>query len=190
MNQNTSLPIEQVDGKKLLSGSYSRQLIDKMKERAKERRLSNKTIMDATGISQSTFYRCWNSDLPDPPLELDNALRLCLFLGLSIDDLLRPTTATSPANLPISEVTHDEVMGNVAELLSKRKARIDELESERSHLSAQIEHKNHTISALNDELQALHNRIHDLNREHAERLDRLYAELSQRNQQLLDLLQK
>lgn len=169
--------------------SYSKMLISQMKIRAKERSLSNKTIMEAAWISQSTYYRFWNSELAYPMISLDDAINICAFLDLSIDALYRPVKEIPTSNLPILDGPRNEIMENTAKMLAERKEAIESLESESVQLHAKISEKDARIAELDAETRALHNRIHDLNREHAERLDRLYAELSKRNQQLLDLLE-
>lgn len=169
--------------------SYSRKFITAMKERAAERHLTNKTIMEAADISQSTFYRIINSELEYPVLSLDDAIYLSIFLDLSIDALFRPVVEVPASNLPILDGPRDDIMENTQKMLTERKNEIESLESDVSGLRAEISERDAKISALDAEARELHNRIHELNREHAERLDRLYAELSRRTQQLLDLLE-
>lgn len=169
--------------------SYSRKFITAMKERALERHLTNKTIMEAADISQSTYYRIVNSELEYPVLSLDDAIYLSIFLDLSIDALFRPVVEVPASNLPILDGPRDDIMENTQKMLTERKNEIESLESDVSGLRAEISERDAKISALDAEARELHNRIHELNREHAERLDRLYAELSRRTQQLLDLLE-
>ena len=170
--------------------SYSRKFVSAMKERAGERHLSNKTIMEAADITQSTYYRIINSESEYPFLSLDDAIYLSIFLDLSIDALFRPVADVPTSNLPVLDSSRDDIMENTQKMLTERKQEIEFLHSETSNLRAVISEKDAKIAALDAEARILHNRIHELNREHAERLDRLYAELSHRNQQLLDLLQK
>ena len=163
--------------------SYSKILINQMNARAKERDAANKTIMEVADISQSTYYRFWNSELEYPVISLDDAINICAFLDLSIDALYRPVKELPTGNLPVLDGPRDNIMENASKMLSERKSEIETLESQNSELRTRL-------AELDAEARSLHNQIHELNRQHAERLDKLYAELSLRNQQLLDLLTK
>lgn len=182
-----------------LPASYSRAILNKMKERQIEKNLSDATIMRATGTPKTTFYRIWNSDDDDIRLDLDFVVRCCLFLGLSVDEHVRQPTDTSKANLPLSDMVHEDVMGNVAELLNERKLKIEAQTAEIARLKAELEEKNalifnmqqdhiRRVADLTAELKFRHDQMHELSRTHGERIDKLQAELSHRHDQLYDLL--
>ena len=170
--------------------SYSKILINQMKVRAKERDSSNKTIMEVADISQSTYYRFWNSELEYPVISLDDAINICAFLDLSIDALYRPVKELPNGSLPVLDGPRDAIMENTSKILAERKEAIETLEAHSVELQNKLNEKDARIAELDAEARALHNLIHELNRQHTERIDKLHAELSLRNQQLLDLLTK
>ena len=170
--------------------SYSKILINQMKARAKERDAANKTIMEVADISQSTYYRFWNSELEYPVISLDDAINICAFLDLSIDALYRPVKELPAENLPVLDGPRDSIMANASKVLADHRETIEKLESDAARLSEKLADRDAKIAELDAEARALHNLIHELNRQHTERIDRLHAELSLRNQQLLDLLAK
>ena len=197
----STVPVNPDEKTTTLPASYSRGILNKMKERQAEKGLANETIMRATGTPKTTFYRIWNSDEEDIRLDMDFVVRCCLFLGLSVDEHLRQPTDTSTANLPIRESSHEDVVGNVAEILNERKNQIEEQEDEIARLKAELAEKNaliytlqkehiQQITSLNAELKARHDQMHELSRAHVERVERFQAELTRRHDQYCDLLRE
>jgi hypothetical protein len=170
--------------------SYSRKFVAKMKESSAAKHLTNKTIMEAADISRSTFYRIIDNEIEYPVITLDDAINISIFLDLSLDSLYRPAKEIPASNLPVLDGPRDNILENTTRMLAERKEMIDALQAENSSMKLGLSTKDDRINALSAELNALHNLIHELNRQHTERIDRLHAELSRRNQQLLDLLQK
>lgn len=195
--QNQHLPIhEEADGKKIVAPARSRTFLDRCHEEAKRLGYTNRTVMEATGFTHSsTFYRFWNCDLPDPPIELDTALRLCDLLGLSLSEATgaRQPNGDAKIELPISESSHTEVAENIAAIIERKRLEIEKLNAENKELTNDIQQLRALLESKNDELQktrsehmnqitamykeqiALHNQMHQLNREYAVEISK-YAE--------------
>lgn len=178
-----------------LPQDYCQSILAKMKERQKELKLSNNTIADAIDMAHSTFRDIWNSD--GVGMKHEFVVRVCLFLGLSIDENTRTPTATSKANLDITDNSHEDVMRNNAKMLAERKERIDELEAEVEVLTQKInaitaEHLKRIdgLLAKNDmlteELMKRHREILDYHDRHVTRVDKLQDLLEKRYGELFE----
>lgn len=176
------------------------ELLAYMKKRQKEKELSNADIIKYTGIPQTSFYRFWNSD--GNHMDHDNVARICLLLGISIDEFRRTPTDESKANLPILENSHEDVMNNIHSEINKQKQTITELHEEIEGLEAEIQALEAEVKLKTDEIIALHTRyadrvdklkdallerhdqMHELNKQHNARVDLLNKELKSRYDQL------
>lgn len=178
------------------------ELLAFMKKKQKEKELSNADIIKYTGIPQTSFYRFWNSD--GTHMDHDNVARICLLLGISIDEFRRSPTDESKAKLEIYENSHEDVMNNIHSEINRQKQtiaelrkEIEELEEENKRLELEVRDKINEIIALhtrhaervdklNDALLLRHDQMHELNNHHNERVDTLNKELKNRYDKLYD----
>ena len=181
-------------------------LLDHMRHKQKERGVSNAEIINLAGIPQSSFYRLWNGD--GKKMDHDHVARICLFLGISIDDFLHDTTDETKAKLEISEVSHEDVMTNIHEEIGRLKNTIEQLQKDISERDTKIMlledglktkteemvtlHATYAdrIDKLKDVLIERHTQMHEMNRIHNERIDEMNRELKRRYDHIYDAFYK
>lgn len=168
--------------------------------RKEERGVTNSDIINLTGVPQSSFYRFWDGDGKN--LNPDHIAKICLFLGVSIDDFRRAPDDTSMARLGIPAPAQEEVMTNIHAELNKQRetieelnAKIEELECQNRFLERAVAEKTEEIIAihskyadkidkLTDALLEQHEHMHGLNVTHNTRVDKLTEELAKRHDQM------
>lgn len=148
--------------------NHSRAFLARCHARAKEIKITNTTLYEMVGkgyIHETTFYRIWNNQQPEPRIELEIALRLCSALGLSVNDTVEsPAVTETPAIItPLIKEAHEEVARNTGEILSKRREEIERLQDECDRLTALLEEKE--------------NELKEMQREHTKRVDQLCDDL-------------
>lgn len=202
---NTTIHVEDAPSPDVLTliKKHGPEILSCLKNRQKERGVSNADIIKLAGIPQSTFYRFWNGNGTN--LDHDNVARICLFLGVSVDDFRRDPTDTSKAKLDIPEISHEDVMTNIHAELNKQRETIDTLnaniaalEAKNTSLEAMLKEKTdeiillhssyaEKIGKLTDALLERHEHMHNLNVTHNARVDHLNTELSKRFDQMHSL---
>jgi DNA-binding Xre family transcriptional regulator len=179
--------------------NHGPEILAALHKRKEERGVTNADIINLTGVPQSSFYRFWDGDGKN--LNPDHISKICLFLGVSIDDFRRDPSDTSIAKLGIPILSHEEVMTNIHAELNKQRETIDdlnytieELDLKNRQLEDSLREKTEEIIAiqskysdkiekLTDALLQLHDEMHRLNVGHNTRVDRLTEELSKRHDQ-------
>lgn len=155
-------------------------------------------VMYVTDISKSTFYRIWKIGTPEEEIDPktgksympspDSVARLCLVLGISITEHDTPPTSDSTVNLPgLKGTSHEKVMENMwAEIESLRNT-IKQLEADRERLESENKRLTDIVfsreddirtniarnNKLTDALLEAYDRMHKMNQEHNDRLDKL-----------------
>lgn len=180
--------------------NHGPEILEALHKRKEERGVSKADIINLTGVPQSSFYRFWDGDGKN--LNPDHISKICLFLGVSIDDFRRDRDDTSIAKLGIPAPAHEDVMTNIHAELNKQRETISELNNMVSELStknvfleSQLKDKNEElvqahsmyaekINRLTDALLELHNQMHGLNVSHNTRVDHITEELSKRYDQM------
>ena len=183
--------------------NHGPEILEALRKRKEERGVTKADIINLTGVPQSSFYRFWDGDGKN--LNPDHISKICLFLGVSIDDFRRDPDDTSIAKLGIPATAHEDVMTNIHAELNKQRETIsalsdtiEELDERNKILESKLSEKNdelvqsHTmyaekINKLTDALLELHNQMHGLNVSHNARVDHINDELSKRYDQMHNL---
>lgn len=191
---------------------HIREIVPFLKAKSEEKDFTNEELMRITEIPKSTFYRIWKigspseeidpttkkSYMPDP----DTICRLCLAIGVSLTEHDHPPTEDSRVNLNgLKEYSHEKIMGNMWAEISGLRNEVARLEKDRDLLLEENKKLMETVFAreadiraniarnnkLTDALLERHDQMHELNRSHNERVDRMEAALRKRYDQLYEL---
>lgn len=174
----------------LIPALYGRGLLDKMRRRLAEVGMAKETLRQLTGIPKTTFYRLWNNAEAEVHMDIDIALRICLALGLSIDEHLRKPDEVPEISPPLSEAVHEEVIQNAAEVLGERKQVIEEQAGEIEKLSSQLTEKQQIENEHLRQILEMHSEIRVLHENYSRRIEELQRELSRRCDQICELAMK
>ena len=172
---------------KTATPSFIQALFDQLHARQRELGLTDKTIMQITDISKSTFYRIWHDRAVDPHIDFIYIEKLCAALHIQLSAQVSGTPA---AKVEISEAVQAEVAANTAELLTKRKEVIDEQAGEIETLSTQLTEKQQRENEYQRKITELYNEIRDLHTEYNRRIDELQRTLIQRQDLICELYAK
>ena len=169
---------------KTATPSFIQALFDQLHARQRELGLTDKTLMQLTDISKSTFYRIWHDRAVDPHIDFIYIEKLCAALQIQLSAQVSGTPA---AKVEISEAVQAEVAANTADLLIKRKEAIDEQAREIENLSGQLTEKQQTESEYLQKIAELHDEIRELHKEYNRRIEELQKELNHRQDQMCEL---
>lgn len=172
---------------KTATPSFIQALFDQLHARQRELGLTDKTIMQITDISKSTFYRIWHDRAVDPHIDFIYIEKLCAALQIQLSAQVSGTPA---AKVEISEAVQAEVAANTAELLTKRKEVIDEQAGEIETLSTQLTEKQQSENEYQRKITELYNEIRDLHTEYNRRIDELQRTLIRRQDLICELYAK
>jgi DNA-binding Xre family transcriptional regulator/uncharacterized coiled-coil protein SlyX len=167
--------------------SFIQALFDQLHARQRELGLTDKTLMQITDISKSTFYRIWHDRAVDPHIDFIYIEKLCAALQIQLSAQVSGTPA---AKVEISEAVQAEVAANTAELLTKRKEVIDEQAGEIETLSTQLTEKQQSENEYQRKITELYDEIRDLHTEYNRRIDELQRTLIRRQDLICDLYAK
>lgn len=165
-----------------------------LKQKQEEMDISNTALMELTKIPQTSFYRIWNGD--GSKLNSDHLCRLCLILGVSIDAFERDPSDDSTIRLPaLREESHAAIIQGLMDEINKQKTTVAQLTEELEEKNAKIaelrqmlndriselcavqEQYASRVDKLTDALIERHDQMHELNKVHNARVDRLIEEL-------------
>lgn len=184
--------------------NHGREILDALHKRKDERGISNADIINLTGVPQSSFYRFWDGDGKN--LNPDHISKICLLLGVSVDDFRRDPDDTSIAKLGIPAPAHEEVMTNLHAEISKQRetiaelnALIEELKDKNTFLESTLKERSEKlisahadysikIDKLTNNLLDLHSQMHNVYVTHNARIDHLNDELVKRHERMYELL--
>lgn len=193
---------------------HIREIMPFLRKKCEEKGLKNEELMIATAIPHTTFYRMWKIGTPDEERgrdgrqyvpDPDNVCRLCLTIGVSLDEFQRVPTADSTVFLPaLSEQSHEKVIDNMWGEVQKNREAAENLESEKTDLldkNAELEETlrqareelrqcHARIDQLTDALIERHDQMHEINRAHSERIDKLNNELLQQYERIFEMFEK
>lgn len=172
---------------KTATPSFIQALFDQLHARQRELGLTDKTLMQITDISKSTFYRIWHDRTVDPHIDFIYIEKLCAALQIQLSAQVSGTPA---AKVEISEAVQAEVAANTAELLTKRKEVIDEQAGEIETLSTQLTEKQQSENEYQRKITELYNEIRDLHTEYNRRIDELQRTLIRRQDLICELYAK
>lgn len=172
---------------KTATPSFIQALFDQLHARQRELGLTDKTLMQITDISKSTFYRIWHDRAVDPHIDFIYIEKLCAALQIQLSAQVSGTPA---AKVEISEAVQAEVAANTAELLTKRKEVIDEQAGEIETLSTQLTEKQQSENEYQRKITELYNEIRDLHTEYNRRIDELQRTLIRRQDLICELYAK
>lgn len=172
---------------KTATPSFIQALFDQLHARQRELGLTDKTIMQITDISKSTFYRIWHDRAVDPHIDFIYIEKLCAALQIQLSAQVSGTPA---AKVEISEAVQAEVAANTAELLTKRKEVIDEQAGEIETLSTQLTEKQQSENEYQRKITELYDEIRDLHTEYNRRIDELQRTLIRRQDLICELYAK
>jgi DNA-binding Xre family transcriptional regulator len=164
--------------------SFIQALFDQLHARQRELGLTDKTLMQITDISKSTFYRIWHDRAVDPHIDFIYIEKLCAALQIQLSAQVSGTPA---AKVEISEAVQAEVAANTAELLTKRKEVIDEQAGEIETLSTQLTEKQQSENEYQRKITELYDEIRALHRDYNRRIEELQKELNHRQDQMCEL---
>jgi DNA-binding Xre family transcriptional regulator len=167
--------------------SFIQALFDQLHARQRELGLTDKTLMQITDISKSTFYRIWHDRAVDPHIDFIYIEKLCAALQIQLSAQVSGTPA---AKVEISEAVQAEVAANTAELLTKRKEVIDEQAGEIETLSTQLTEKQQSENEYQRKITELYDEIRDLHTEYNRRIDELQRTLIRRQDLICELYAK
>lgn len=153
-------------------------LLNYMKTKQKERGVNNAEIIKLAGVPQSSFYRLWNGD--GLKMDQDHVARICLFLGISIDEFMREPSENHTAKLGILEASHEDVMTNIHEEIGRLKHTIEELQKDIAEKDSQIQSLKSSLDAKTEELITTHST-------YADRIDKLKDALIDRHSQMHEM---
>lgn len=172
---------------KTATPSFIQALFDQLHARQRELGLTDKTLMQITDISKSTFYRIWHDRAVDPHIDFIYIEKLCAALQIQLSAQVSGTPA---AKVEISEAVQAEVAANTAELLTKRKEVIDEQAGEIETLSTQLTEKQQSENEYQRKITELYDEIRDLHTEYNRRIDELQRTLIRRQDLICELYAK
>ena len=167
--------------------SFIQALFDQLHARQRELGLTDKTLMQITDISKSTFYRIWHDRAVDPHMDFYYIEKLCAALQIQLSAQVAGTPAEK---VEVSEAVQAEVAANTAELLTKRKEVIDEQAGEIETLSTQLTEKQQIENEYQRKITELYDEIRDLHAEHNRRIDDLQRTLIRRQDLICELYAK
>lgn len=172
---------------KTATPSFIQALFDQLHARQRELGLTDKTIMQITDISKSTFYRIWHDRAVDPHIDFIYIEKLCAALQIQLSAQVSGTPA---AKVEISEAVQAEVAANTADLLTRRKEVIDEQAGEIENLSTQLTEKQQSENEYQRKITELYDEIRDLHTEYNRRIDELQRTLIRRQDLICELYAK
>lgn len=172
---------------KTATPSFIQALFDQLHARQRELGLTDKTLMQITDISKSTFYRIWHDRAVDPHMDFYYIEKLCAALQIQLSAQVSGTPA---AKVEVSEAVQAEVAANTAELLTKRKEVIDEQAEKIENLSGQLSEKQQTEGEYLRKIAELYDEIRELHRDYNRRIEELQHELNRRQDQMCELFLK
>lgn len=167
--------------------SFIQALFDQLHARQRELGLTDKTLMQITDISKSTFYRIWHDRAVDPHMDFYYIEKLCAALQIQLSAQVSGTPA---AKVEVSEAVQAEVAANTAELLTKRKEVIDEQAGKIENLSGQLSEKQQSENEYQRKITELYDEIRDLHTEYNRRIDELQRTLIRRQDLICELYAK
>lgn len=170
------------------------EILQFLQQKQEEMDITNADLMERTKIPQTSFYRIWNGD--GTKVNADHLCRLCLILGVSIDAFQRDPSATSTVRLPgLREDSHAEIIQGLQEEITRQKETVQQLTEELESKNAKITDLKQTLAErtaellflqqkysdrvdkLTDSLIERHDQMHELNKAHNVRVDRLIEEI-------------
>lgn len=172
---------------KTATPSFIQALFDQLHARQRELGLTDKTLMQITDISKSTFYRIWHDRAVDPHIDFIYIEKLCAALQIQLSAQVSGTPA---AKVEISEAVQAEVAANTADLLTRRKEVIDEQAGEIENLSTQLTEKQQSENEYQRKITELYDEIRDLHTEYNRRIDELQRTLIRRQDLICELYAK
>lgn len=172
---------------KTATPSFIQALFDQLHSRQRELGITDKTLMQITDISKSTFYRIWHDRAVDPHMDFYYIEKLCAALQIQLSAQVSGTPA---AKVEVSEAVQAEVAANTAELLTKRKEVIDEQAGEIENLSSQLTEKQQNENQYLNKITELHDEIRALHKDYNRRIEELQRELNHRQDQMCELFLK
>lgn len=167
--------------------SFIQALFDQLHARQRELGLTDKTLMQITDISKSTFYRIWHDRAVDPHIDFIYIEKLCAALQIQLSAQVSGTPA---AKVEISEAVQAEVAANTADLLTRRKEVIDEQAGKIENLSTQLTEKQQSENEYQRKITELYDEIRDLHTEYNRRIDELQRTLIRRQDLICELYAK
>lgn len=180
---------------------HIREIAPFLHKKAKEKGITNEELMIATNVSHSTLYRIWKIGTPDEEKGKDGKMYmpdpgtigvLCLALGVMYNEFEKapaPDVAViiPAANAESQEKVMDNIWGEVqknreiAETLENKnaelKAKKAEISQELADAREELKRCYARIEQLTDILIDRHDQMHELNRQHNLRVDRLFEEM-------------
>lgn len=172
---------------KTATPSFIQALFDQLHARQRELGLTDKTLMQITDISKSTFYRIWHDRAVDPHIDFIYIEKLCAALQIQLSAQVSGTPA---AKVEISEAVQAEVAANTADLLTRRKEVIDEQAGKIENLSTQLTEKQQSENEYQRKITELYDEIRDLHTEYNRRIDELQRTLIRRQDLICELYAK
>ena len=167
--------------------SFIQALFDQLHARQRELGLTDKTLMQITDISKSTFYRIWHDRAVDPHMDFYYIEKLCAALQIQLSAQVAGTPAEK---VEVSEAVQAEVAANTADLLTRRKEVIDEQAGKIENLSTQLTEKQQSENEYQRKITELYDEIRDLHAEYNRRIDDLQRTLIRRQDLICELYAK
>ncbi len=190
-----------------------------IRQKCEDKNVTAEELQIITKIAHTSFFRLWKFGKAEEELDeeelakmkvykpnADHVCRLCLAIGISLDEFQRMPTGESTVKLPaLREDSHEEIMDSFFEEFNRQKNIIETLTYDNSRKSDRIveldvelkrridefnelqRSSTERIAVLTDALIERHDQMHQLNRDHGERIDRLDTALRMRYDQLYEL---
>lgn len=180
---------------------HIREIAPFLHEKAREKGITNEELMIATDISHSTLYRIWKIGTPDEergkdgkPYMPDPATIgvLCLALGVSYNEFEKKPVPDAAVIIPAANAeSQEKVMDNIWGEVQKNREMVETLESKNAELKnkkaeisqeltdtrEELKRCYARIEQLTDILIDRHDQMHELNKLHNLRVDRLFEEM-------------
>lgn len=184
-----------------------------IRDKCEDKKITGDELMNITKIAHTSFYRLWKFGKPEDELDeedrdwmktykpnADHVCRICLAIGISLDEFQRAPTAESVINLPaLSELNHEKIMNNMWEEIAEQRNTIKILETDNEQLARKNEELTKMvfsreedirsnimrINKLTDALIDRHDQMHELNRTHYEHLYTIFSRILDNDPQKL-----
>lgn len=180
---------------------HIREIAPFLREKAREKGITNEELMIATNISHSTMYRIWKIGTPDEERGKDGKLYmpdpatigvLCLAIGVAYNEFEKAPASDAAVIIPAASAeSQEKVMDNIWGEVQKHREMVETLENKNAELKSKKDEISQELTDAREEIRRCyaridrltdiliehHNQVNELNRAHNSRVDKLIEDI-------------
>lgn len=180
---------------------HIREIAPFLREKAREKGITNEELMIATNISHSTMYRIWKIGTPDEERGKDGKLYmpdpatigvLCLAIGVAYNEFEKAPASDAAVIIPAASAeSQEKVMDNIWGEVQKHREMVETLENKNAELKSKKDEISQELTDAREEIRRCyarierltdiliehHNQVNELNRTHNSRVDKLIEDI-------------